>query len=220
MNVWQCDNDCPVKKSNRDGKYISKTLAHFIELGNINRALQFLSENPESREWCIRFQELNLRHPEASLKYDGFLLSDPVSEVPDLIFDNIMKNLSKKQQYPKSSNKKKRYSRPSKYDGDDWQQILGSNTFGKHNIKLCKSLAQMTSLPHAKHLSDCKSLEDLLSFGIRPIGKREVLRQITKKDVVQAAGSLQLCTGQKAGVESVVHSTIDLFKCVEFKLIQ
>ena len=59
------------------------------------------------------------------------------------------------------------------------------------------------------------------SPGIRPIGIREVLRRIMgktvmmvlKKDVVHSAGALQVCdAGQQAGVESAIHSMVDLFE--------
>ena len=58
------------------------------------------------------------------------------------------------------------------------------------------------------------------SPGVRPIGIGEVLRRIigkavmsvVKKDVVQAAGSLQVCAGQVAGVETAIHSMVDLFE--------
>ena len=50
--------------------------------------------------------------------------------------------------------------------------------------------------------------------GVRPIGVREVMRRIiaravlsiVKLDVLEAAGSLQLCAGQDAGNEAAVHA--------------
>ena len=35
---------------------------------------------------------------------------------------------------------------------------------------------------------------------------------VVKKEVIQAAVSLQVCSGQVAGVESAIHSKVDLFK--------
>ena len=60
-------------------------------MGNINRAVGLFSESPDSGvlDMSDVFQELNLRNPDVSPKYDGFLLNDPVNEVPDLIFDSI-----------------------------------------------------------------------------------------------------------------------------------
>ena len=56
--------------------------------------------------------------------------------------------------------------------------------------------------------------------GVRPIGICEVVRRIVAKailsvttgDIQQAAGSLQLCAGQKAGSEAAVHSMNLAFK--------
>ena len=53
----------------------------------------------------------------------------------------------------------------------------------------------------------------------RPIGVREVLRRIAgkavmillNKDVLQAAGLLQLCGGQVAGSEAVMHAMHNVF---------
>ena len=49
--------------------------------------------------------------------------------------------------------------------------------------------------------------------GVRPIGVGEVMRRIiaralsiVKLDVLEAAGSLQLCAGQDAGNEAAVHA--------------
>jgi hypothetical protein len=56
--------------------------------------------------------------------------------------------------------------------------------------------------------------------GVRPIGFGETSRHIiakavlsvTKSDVQDAAGSIQLCAGQIAGAESAVHAVRDLFQ--------
>ena len=55
--------------------------------------------------------------------------------------------------------------------------------------------------------------------GLRPIGVGKVLRRISgkavmillKKDVLQVAGSLQLCEGQVAGSEAAIHEMYDVF---------
>ena len=58
---------------------------------------------------------------------------------------------------------------------------------------------------------------------IRPIGIGEVLRRIIgkavmttlRKDISQAAGTLNLCTGQKAGCETIFHLVSELFSLDE-----
>eukprot|EP00794_Sanderia_malayensis_P017856 gene17856-biopygen15283 len=56
--------------------------------------------------------------------------------------------------------------------------------------------------------------------GVQPIGVGEVLRriigkaviQIVKSDIMESAGNLQLCAGQKAGSEVAVHAIPDIFE--------
>ena len=118
---------------------------------------------------------------------------------------------------------------PSKFDADDWRRIIGSNVFDNHNLELRRSFVRMTKKLCSQKLSCHECLEALLvsqliplniSPTARPIGIREILRRIidkavmsvVKKEVVQATGSLQACAGQVAGVESAIHSRVDLFE--------
>ena len=53
--------------NNRKAKYISKTFAHFIKPGNINRALRLLSENPDNGVLHLIDdvkKQLDIKHPE------------------------------------------------------------------------------------------------------------------------------------------------------------
>ena len=55
--------------------------------------------------------------------------------------------------------------------------------------------------------------------GVRPIGVGEVVRRIISKailsvvkfDILEAAGSFQLCAGQDAGNEAAVHAMREVF---------
>ena len=55
--------------------------------------------------------------------------------------------------------------------------------------------------------------------GLRPTGVGEVLRRIAgkmvmnilKKDVMHAAGSLQVCAGQEAGAEAAIRTMCDIY---------
>ena len=57
------------------------------------------------------------------------------------------------------------------------------------------------------------------NLGLRPIGVGEVIRRIArkvvmkilKKDVMHAAGSLQVCTGQEAGAEAAIRAMFDIY---------
>ena len=56
--------------------------------------------------------------------------------------------------------------------------------------------------------------------GLRPIGVSEVLRRIAgkvivshlKEDVIQSVGSLQVCAGQDAGCESLIHAMRTIYE--------
>ena len=56
--------------------------------------------------------------------------------------------------------------------------------------------------------------------GIRPIGVGEILRHIAgkvivshlKEDVIQSVGSLQVCAGQDAGCESLIHAMRTIYE--------
>ena len=44
----------------------------------------------------------------------------------------------------------------------------------------------------------------------RIIGKS--IMHVIKKDVMLAAGATQLCAGQEAGIEAIIHGMIELFE--------
>ena len=48
--------------------------------------------------------------------------------------------------------------------------------------------------------------------GVRPIGVGEVVMYVAKKDVKDAAGSLQVCAGQEAGSEAAIHAIYDVYQ--------
>lgn len=58
---------------------------------------------------------------------------------------------------------------------------------------------------------------------MQPIGVREVIRRIigkcvtkvTKREVMDASGSLQVCAGQKSGSEPAIHAMREIFEADE-----
>ena len=109
---------------------------------------------------------------------------------------------------------------PSGIDARGWRRLCTS--FKSASDDLCHSLALLTR--HlCKEFVDPEALAPLMSCRlialdknprVRPIGIGEVVRRIIAKailsivsgDVQYAAGSLQLCAGQKAGAEAAVHA--------------
>jgi len=93
--------------------------------------------------------------------------------------------------------------------------ILASQSYKQSATKLCDAKATMTKSLCTKYV-DPESIEPLVASrlipldkgegAVRPIGVGEVMRRIigkcvmnvAKGDVVEASGSLKLCTGQKS----------------------
>ena len=65
-------------------------------------------------------QRINVKHLEASPKFDTLLLYGPINEIRKIVFDEITENLIKK-----ASIRTK--EQLIKFDADDWRRILGLN---------------------------------------------------------------------------------------------
>ena len=120
---------------------------------------------------------------------------------------------------------------PLGVNGDGWQRILLSKNYGKTGTELRKSkskFAKTLCLGELNHELD-NSLEAYISCrfipidkkpGVRPIGIGEVIRRIIgkaiisviKPDILNSAGSLQLCAGLPSGCEAAAHAMNDIFK--------
>ena len=116
-----------------------------------------------------------------------------------------------------------------------------SNQLGSSPLKLRTSIANFVKLLCNTniHLSNSDTDNSLEAFtanrliplnknpGVRPVGVGEVLRRIarkdvmhiSKKDVKDAAGSLQVYVGQEAGSESTIHTIYDVYQQDETKAV-
>ena len=109
---------------------------------------------------------------------------------------------------------------PSGLDADDWRSLLSA--FGQTSTNLCKLGVKFakrlaTSIIPPDYLiayNGCR-LVALDKFpGVIPIGIGEVMRRITgriivdciRQDLTSLGGNMQLCLGQKCGIEHVIHS--------------
>ena len=122
---------------------------------------------------------------------------------------------------------------PSGLDANIWRRILVSNQFGSSAIDLRISIGNFVKrLCNTNiHLSNSDTANSLEAFtatrliplnknvGVRPTGAGEVLRRIAgkfvmciaKKDVKDAARSLQVCTSQEAGSEAAIYAIYDVY---------
>jgi hypothetical protein len=78
-----------------------------------------------------------------------------------------------------------------------------------------------TNKTNIKAFTSCRVMMlNKMPSGIRPIGIGEVLRRIVgkailgeiKEDIIESAGCLQVCAGQKAGCEAAAHAMGEIFK--------
>ena len=115
---------------------------------------------------------------------------------------------------------------PSGIDARGWRRLCSS--YKSASDDLCHSLALITRRLCTVFV-DPEGLAPLMSCrlialdknpGVRPIGICEVVRRIIAKailsvtsgDIQDAAGSLQLCAGQRSGTEAAVHAMNTVFK--------
>ena len=120
---------------------------------------------------------------------------------------------------------------PSGADAEQWRRMLLSQNYSTDGQDLRIAIANAAKkmctieLDSEKHQLDAFTACRLIPLdkdgegGVRPIGVGEVLRRIIgkalvyaiKPDILQSAGSLQLCAGQPSGCEAAVHSMADIF---------
>ena len=149
-----------------------------------------------------------------------------MNEIYEIVFDEITEDMIQK-----IAIRTKGAAGPSEFDVDDWRRILGTNAFDNHSLELRRSFIRMAKRLCPQKLSRHKSLEALIASqliplnklsGVRPVGIVEVLRRIigqavmsvVKKEIIQAAGSLQVCACQVAGVESAIHSMLTYSRAI------
>ncbi|XP_057307912.1 uncharacterized protein LOC130645822 [Hydractinia symbiolongicarpus] len=200
-----------------------------MQKGNINSDLRLLTDNMTQGILPLNDETLLLlleqKHPDQGNLSEDTLIDQPSQRIDDIVFD-----ITDEDMVLKAATYTKGGSGPSGLDADGWRRILCSSTFGTTNTDLRKAIAELTkklcieSIPE----SDRSPLEAFVACrliplnknpGLRPIGVGEVLRRIvvkivmniSKNDVIKAAGSLQVCAGQNAGVEAAVHAMHDIF---------
>ena len=122
---------------------------------------------------------------------------------------------------------------PSGLDSACWRRLCTS--FKSASNDLCHSLA-ITAQRLCTDFVDPSAVAPFLAChlialnknpGVRPIGIGDTARRIiakailmvTRLDIQEAAGSLQLCAGQISGIEAAVHAVHSLFQQEEREAI-
>ena len=118
------------------------------------------------------------------------------------------------------------------FDANGFRQILESKSFKKSGTDLCTAIAAMPPRLCTEFI-DPLSIETILANrlipldkgkgAVRPIGVGEVMQRImgkcvmhvTKPDVTDASGSLQVCAGHKSGCEAAIYAMHNIFEVDE-----
>ena len=121
---------------------------------------------------------------------------------------------------------------PSGIDANGFRRMLACKSFKKSETDLCAAIATMARKLCTEYV-DPLSIEAILANrlmpldkdegAVRPIGVGEVLRRIigkcvmklTKPDVIDASGSLQVCASHKSGSEAAIHAILDILHADE-----
>ena len=214
-------------KINEKGMNIEKISLKFknkMSKGNVNGALNPLTENMSNGILPLNDKTLTMlkqKHPEANELPQEVLLQGRTRPVHPIVYEDMDESL-----ILKAAMVKKGGSGPSGLDG--LRKILTSQSFGTASSELRKTFALFVKSLCVEEIKNVESLESFIACrlirldkrpGISSVGVGEVLRRIAgktvmillKKDVLQAAGSLQLCGGQVAGSEAAIHAMHDVF---------
>ena len=199
---------------------ISKKFTREMRKGNVHNAMKLLTNNMKNGVLPLNkktLEQLKQKHPQ---RHDGdpeIMLPDKPGEIHPIKFGSIDAENVRKAALKTSGG-----AGPSGLEADGWKRIFTSNQFRDSTDDLCKTFAEVIKkLCTVENQST--SLQAFLANrliplgknpGLRPIGVGEVLRRVSgkvivshlKEDVIQSVGSLQVCAGQDAGCESLIHA--------------
>ena len=173
--------------------------------------------------------ELKKLHPVGAEAHESVMMTGEI-----LYFDLIIFNGIDEESISKAALKTRGAAGPSGQDADGWKRILVSKNYGNAGKDLRTAIAKLaqnlctrevqvipgTSTTNIEAYTSCRLIPlNKEPSGIRPIGIGEVLRRIVgkailgeiKADIIESAGYLQLCAGQKAGCEAAAHAMDEIF---------
>jgi len=118
---------------------------------------------------------------------------------------------------------------PSDVDANGFKRMLVCKSFKKSSTNHCDSLAALARRL-CREFVDPLTIEPILASrlipldkgngDVRPIGVGEVIRRfigkcvtkVTKQDITEASGSLQVCAGCTSGSEAAIHGMHNIFE--------
>ena len=180
---------------------------------------------PLDEETC---QTLKNLHPPAKEAPDETVFEGTYEQPPPPVFDRITgESIWKHALHTHGA------AGPSGLDAKGWKSILSVTKFGAPAKDLRDAIAV---LARKMATEDCQHLEAITASrmvalnknpGCRPVGIGEVLRRIigkaimevTKDDIREAVGNLQVCAGQLAGCEAAIHAMREIYEDPECEAV-
>ena len=202
---------------------IARRFGNLLRKVKVKDAMRLLKENSQmplkstdTVEGKTVVEILQEKHPEGRPPNPAALSQgNAVPEFHPVVFEGIDASLIRSMAL-----KAKGSAGPSGLDASGWRRLCTS--FGRLSDDLCDAVAAVTRRlcteyvdPDAiESLTACRFIALNKNPGVRPIGVAETLRRIMGKailatisdDIQKAAGSVQLCAGQIAGIEAAIHA--------------
>jgi len=211
---------------------LAKRFTNFMLKGQTTAAMRLLDSAETSGVLSLDdevISQLREKHPDAVQPDPEALINGEVPFVDPVMFHDLDEAV-----IARAAARTKGAAGPSGMDAESWKRIILSKSFGKESDQLQTSLAKLARTLCVQHRAEIhddsnKQLEAYTSCrlipldknpGVRPIGIGETIRriigkailQIVRNDVIESAGSLQLCAGQPGGAEAAVHAANKIFE--------
>ena len=216
-------------KRKRDPR--NKFMRHMTN-GNVANAIRQLEEDEDGGVLDLSdkigdktvLQVLKEKHPSP---VNGQFIESPSENVLPFhpsIFDNLDDDAMKR-----AATVTKGSPGPSGLDANQWRKMLtgmeqSSVNLRKTCAKISRRIATETIAPsHLRPYNACRLIPLDKKPGVRPIGVGEVLRRIIGRciarcvsgDLKHLGSNIQLCLGQKCGIEHAIHTLREEFDADE-----
>ena len=215
-----------------NNEQISRSFANLMFQGKTKAALRLLSEQSkggvlhvddpiETENGQRKVRDILLeKHPPCQPVHNDAIINDDTPDVHPVLFESLDAAAIRSAALYTSG-----AAGPSGLDAHGWRRLCTS--FKTASFELCQSLA-LTAKRLCTEFVDPVSIAPLMACrlialdknpGVRPIGIGDTARRIiakailniTRQDIQEVAGSVQLCAGQISGIEAAVHAVRTLF---------
>ena len=217
-------------KLTNDNEKVARTFASLMMRGKLRAALRLVSD--QGTACILRLEDeidgksvrdlLKEKHPAAQAACPATLLSpaDNIADTHPVLFERIDGDLIRS-----TALRVQGSAGPSGMDAAGWRRMC--TAFHGASKDLCNALAAFTrricsTFTDPSGLAAfiaCRLIPLNKNPGVRPIGICETARRIvgkavlkvTKEDIQDAVGPLQLCAGHDAGCEAAIHAMRKIF---------